>query len=1202
MGLSLTTSIFALVMSNLHRPVSKKNTNTQLMGKQYFNALTRSIIVLGLVAGSNSLGLSPLLAAPTAPNTTIDNQATGTFTDGDDPGAQPESIVSNVVTVTVAEVAGISITADNTPEPYPNALVNFDFEIKNIGNDPTKFFLSTAPSSVVGGTAGTLQIVAYVDANGVKTTLTTPIDITTAGNTGSIGDGTLGSNITDGSIPAGAAIIVRVPVTVTAAVNTNVSVTLGNTTSSPNASNTSYIANTNDVYTVDNADTVVGETAGAPINGDVTQHRQEASAISTVLVQNPPLKISGTVFEDVNYGGGAGRDLVSSTGVVRPNVRVEIYNASGTIRGQMLTDTNGQYTFDASNVTGGLIQGNTYQIRVVNSFVTSSRPGGCPLAATVDLPPDSCLQVPVQTFRTSGDTDSNNIADADQNRVGGEVPSKKDAPANSSTQTLSALNSVAGQAVESLTTVVLGSAPFTGVDFGFNFDTIVNTKDSGQGSLRQFITNTNALGGEATLAQAGTRKNKSNVNEALPAGVETSIFMIPSNTDPMGRTQDVNFDAVRGVAKIIPLSLLPIITGTNGNFTNIDGTTQTVNIGDTNTGVLGRGGTVGVDKLILDKVQRPEVEIFGNNPSMNGLQAANVKDTSIRGLSVYGFYISINANNTVRTTVEQNIVGSRADAWVDPGTIRDGARNIQFISGNSGGIVRNNLVGFTAQSDAVTFESNNTGNLIENNDCQAGAVRSGSVGDCYTLYNGNSNNTIRGNFATDISANGVDVLRSSNGNFIENNTIINAGTGNLENAGIRITYYPNSDTASNNNTIRRNIITGSKTSGILIVGGTGNLITQNSTYNNSGIGIDILKVTETGNIAQSAGIAPYVTPNDGLNASDANKGMDYPIIQSASVSSNTLTIKGYVGTPTTSSDFAGATIEFFVGAADTNDKGKVFASDSTTTSRLHAEGQTYLGNCIADSNGKFNCPITVPTGTDPKTITSTATDAAGNTSEFSAGVSNPNVLLVKRITAINGITNTTGGDNLAGYIQEESNPYDDNVIETALAPSNNFPTPDTTYWPDTTGKASSDFLLGGINGGNIKPKDTIEYTIYFLSTGDSPAENVMFCDRVPSNTTFFPTAFNNSINSPAPGGTNDSRGILALINGTPASYTNVGDGDNARYVPAGTVPKDANNNIINCGGANDNGAVVFNLGTIPNATAQNTPGSYGFVRFQGRVK
>ena len=55
----------------------------------------------------------------------------------------------------------------------------------------------------------------------------------------------------------------------------------------------------------------------------------------------------------------------------------------------------------------------------------------------------------------------------------------------------------------------------TDVDFGFNFDAIVNTNDSGIGSLRQFILNANELA-NAGLAQVGQT-----------AGLETSIFMIP---------------------------------------------------------------------------------------------------------------------------------------------------------------------------------------------------------------------------------------------------------------------------------------------------------------------------------------------------------------------------------------------------------------------------------------------------------------------------------------------------------------------------------------------------------------------------------------------------------------------------------------------------------------------------------------------------
>lgn len=215
--------------------------------------------------------------------------------------------------------------------------------------------------------------------------------------------------------------------------------------------------------------------------------------------------------------------------------------------------------------------------------------------------------------------------------------------------------------------------------------------------------------------------------------------------------------------------------------------------------------------------------------------------------------------------------------------------------------------------------------------------------------------------------------------------------------------------------------------------------------------------------------------------------------------------------------------------------------------------------------------------------------------DYRDNTSTPNVLLVKRITSINGSTATINGDTLSIYKDETANPYDDNTltIPTQLTPTD--PPKDTTYWPSL-----STFMLGGTNGGNIKPNDEIEYTIYFLSTGDTDAQNVLFCDRVPTNVTFLPTAFNGQ--TPAAGGLGSDRGILSLLNGTTAAFTNVADGDSARYFPPGSSPTSIYPNI-NCGGTNDNGAIVVNLGTVPKADSPGTPpNSYGFVRFRGRVK
>lgn len=1539
------------------------------MSKQYFNSLTRSIVVLGLIAASNPLGLSPAFAAPTAPNVTIDNQATGTFEDLDDTSTGPQNVVSNVVSVTVEEVAGISIVSSNIPTAPVNGIANFDFTIKNIGNDPTKFFLPSTlnATKITGGNqSGVLQIVSYVPAGSTTpVVLGTPLDVNTAGDTNSLSDPTLGGNTTFGSIPADAAIVVRVKVNVTAAAGSPVSVVLGDTPTVGD-SNIDYTAGTNDVYTVDNPDnsTVSGEavgTPGTPINGvreasatrsvnaissgtdygdapsdlssidaslnpayptlsanngashslngttylgagvsteangqptanadgdtqddgvtfptigsspvmlvgqfntisvnastagvlnawidwnqdgqwdsseQIALNRNLTAGNNTITVNplntsphgktyarfrfssqsnlqptgaaidgevedyainlampginqctapllnggfeapitsssspaplqvfvagkinaykeadvpgwatiatNPsaapsttpviisdfnkrnaieiwntasgttaytgnqfaeinaytlgklyqdltttpgvtirwqfahrgrngndtirvlmgvpgatvsqgtyttgntawkvysgtytipagqditrfefeavstastnagegnfiddiqfgvdcPQPISGTVFEDPNYGGGAGRPFSTPTTSARPNARVELYDATGAFKGFAITDSAGAYTFDSTNVVGGVFAGD-YKVRVVNSTVTSSRPGS--IAGLL----------PVQTFRTDAITGTvTNVT----NRVGGEKPAEVDAPANITSANLSTLDT-ATEEVQSITTVKVVSGGATEINFGYNFDTIVNTNDIGQGSLRQFVTNSNTLLNTG-LTQVGQT-----------AGQEVSIFMIPNGTARPGLSSTyatgLNGTGGNANAAVIALNSQLVITDNN---TSIDARTQTTNVSNSNAGTVGTGGTVGTDGLTLDVIPKPEVVLdFSTmsivngtlDPTGGGSNAIVIQgqNTALAGFAFYGYKIS------------QGLAGlNKGMVWVTPsvtdagktiltqlfgGTLADGTKppvNSLVGSGiqTSGGAEISNSY-FAYLADAADFENiNGTKAKFFNNELAfngpqttSGIDMSGLYADQLETGAGSKNITVSGNLvrnsnkinATNAQGQGIQISNSTfvtveNNSFIDNNIF-----------GINV--------SASDSLIQKNIVTGTKNgpgftqgSGIIVYYGDGtgvnNRISQNSTFDNVKLGID----------HQIDG----VTPNDGLkNPNQPNNGMDYPIITSSSVSGGTLTVKGYVGNVATGSPtFGGATIEFFVGASDTNDKGKVFSTDPATVSKLHAEGQTYLGSCTTDASGLFGtaaqpCNFIVPANTSPTKITATATDAAGNTSEFSASNIDPRLLLVKRITAINGSTNTTNGDNLANYLQDDANPYDDNTIETTLAPSMNFPVADTTFWPGTTAKTSSNFLLGGMNGGNIKPKDVIEYTIYFLSSGDSTATNVLFCDRVPANVTFMPTAFDSALFSKAPGGVTESRGILTQLNGSEASYTNVADGDAARYFPAGSDPKLVYPKV-NCGGTNDNGAVVVDLGSLPNATDVGTPGSYGFVRFRGRVK
>jgi hypothetical protein len=118
--------------------------------------------------------------------------------------------------------------------------------------------------------------------------------------------------------------------------------------------------------------------------------------------------VGGTVFEDVAYGGGAGRTRAASSGVARPNARVELYNAAGSYLAATTTDGSGAYSFTVGAA-------GTYYVRVVNSTVSSSRSGY--VAGT---------HLAVQTFRTDASSGAAvNVTD----HVGGQNPTAADAPA-----------------------------------------------------------------------------------------------------------------------------------------------------------------------------------------------------------------------------------------------------------------------------------------------------------------------------------------------------------------------------------------------------------------------------------------------------------------------------------------------------------------------------------------------------------------------------------------------------------------------------------------------------------------------------------------------------------------------------------------------------------------------------------------------------
>ncbi len=700
--------------------------------------------------------------------------------------------------------------------------------------------------------------------------------------------------------------------------------------------------------------------------------------------------IQGTVFEDKNYGGGNGRSLSASSGLPRQGAIVELYDNAGNFIQNTSTDIFGSYNFSD-------LGEDTYKVRVVNSSVSSARAG---YISTL---------IPVQTFITEVFVAGSPFQV--QNKVGGQIPSEQDAPANTSGLNLNSLNSVAGQEVQSLATAAVTSSLYaTGVDFGFCFDVIVNTNDAGQGSYRQFLINATNLGDESSLNQSGNTWNaiaSINAPQALPAAKESSIFMISDGADHPGlRAGLTNLLSANGVAVITTsTSLYPLLAysvGPNPDNTSIDAGTQTANVGNTNNTILGTGGTVGVgpnaipnsgDEFVLSQLNGPEVEINGN-ASQYPLQifANNVR---VRCISMHSSAADIHIMGGSNNLIEQCVIGATAISFTPPAIRGGGSRAlIYFDLGSVSATVQNNLIGFSSQEEMRFrfWDAQNINYTVINNEIAGGIAGTPGPGpgiatnDNYTPSPNNASAKgtlfIKGNLIRDCGPTGISSgvhYNFANANqfltTVEENTLIR------NSAGFQALF------GSGNDIILHNLIKDNRNMGVRIanrsndpaVVTTGVKVSQNSIYNNgttaggtSGLGIDLNE--------------DHVTANSGTyNLAVPNMRMNYPVINLLTLNGTTVTMSGFVGSAANQSAFGNAKLEFFKSnSADNNQAGEKIVGD--LLSEQHGEGEIYLGSGLADANGNFSISFSTTLFHSGDAITATATDGNNNTSEFSPEV------------------------------------------------------------------------------------------------------------------------------------------------------------------------------------------------------------------------
>jgi hypothetical protein len=791
--------------------------------------------------------------------------------------------------------------------------------------------------------------------------------------------------------------------------------------------------------------------------------------------------INGTVFEDVNYGGGPGRSQAASSGQPLANVRVELYRQSnGAFVASATTNASGRYTLSTGN--GGSAD-TPHLVRVVNGSIRSTRGTTC----------TTC--VPVQTYRTNASSGS---PVAVTNEIGGATPSLSDAAQSTSNFSTLTSGTFVAQSVAVVDPAAAGST-VNSVDFGFNFDTIVNTRDAAsctpsgtnstffpcQGSLRQFIVNANALGGEGSLSQAGSGQ-LDGLTWALPSGFESSIFMVPSAS------------LTTGVAVITLASALPNLTGAS---TRLDATTQTVNVGNSNLGTLGTGGSVGVDDIALSTFQRPEVQLNAASSATTPITLAG-SNQSIVGFALRQGYILLSAPNG---TARNNLIGMTATGSSSDNS--DDAYGIAFSSANA--TIRSNFV--TVNNSAIRCDTCGSGAVITLNEVARPSFGHTNTFDGVLLIGGANSIQVVANLVRDQRGAAIELGHGATTDLytnvaVQNNTVTNNGydSGSTPSTE-RIAMGAYSLTGSNL-VFSRNRVTNNAGPGLLVMAATGVTASQNSFSNNGGLSIDLDPVPRDPN---TLGVPNGPTLND-LNDADTgpNGLLDFPVITSAVLANGQLTLAGFAR--------PGSSIELYVAEADPSGFGEGNAYLGTlvegSASDLDASTGTYGPGTIngvaqgTDTTTRFAYRIPVPAGvTSGSLLTATAT-LGGQTSEFGGRISvgsGPSLTHLKSVAVYSDPLNaTTNPKSIPGALQiytvritnQGNGAVDNNTLAVVDAvPAN------TAFCVLDSGAVGS----GPVAFLNGTPTSSLTYIYTALN---SPADNLEFSNDGGTTWAYQPTA------------------------------------------------------------------------------------------------
>ena len=256
------------------------------------------------------------------------------------------------------------------------------------------------------------------------------------------------------------------------------------------------------------------------------------------------------------------------------------------------------------------------------------------------------------------------------------------------------------------------------------------------------------------------------------------------------------------------------------------------------------------------------------------------------------------------------------------------------------GAADNTIGGATGRAGNVISANGHSGVLISGGTATGNRVQGNRVGTdadgSRALGNGG-----HGVFVVDAPGNTIGGERTTEGNTIVHNTF----------AGVRVQGH-----AAAGNRVRGNVLAANGTRGVVVdLGATGTAILENAIVGNRLLGIDL---------------GPFgVTPSDPGDADrGANELQNAPTLTSAANTGGATTVAGRLHSS------AGATFRI-----------EVFVNERCDPSG-HGEGERFFGATTVTTDGDGDAGFSVRVAAVPagRAVTATATDAGGNTSEFSA--------------------------------------------------------------------------------------------------------------------------------------------------------------------------------------------------------------------------